>query len=304
MLLIMKFDDRIRKEFNYDGGDSKFGWKGMTWRVLNTWFDRWLDVEKDFALSRYEDIMAAHDSGQIDYDSTGVGKTKPTYGASKVTDLLGNVTHLYQPIRRLSWKLRFLIDIQIAILDRYHNRLKDSLDLYQAITSTVGRTLHGVTKEQQAALEGTGGLESLCKVYGSAEHVVNTLRDWGNEIVSDFNHGIVMAAAVLTTLKFFVELWEELQKKAKYTALEDNLAGPMSYTDVKNSTSAFVGSDEDGGVFDETITAFQKRRDHSERLMVEAIKYGFPGTLRPYLSKPQWLTVDEEADTGWLNSRL
>lgn len=114
----------------------------------------------------------------------------------------------------------------------------------------------------------------------------------------------VLTAALLTILKFFVELWEELQRKAKYTGLEDNWAGPMSYTDVKNSTSAFVGSDEDGGVFDETITAFQKRRDHSERLIVDAIKYGFLGTLRPYLNKPQWLTVDEEADTGWLNSWL
>jgi hypothetical protein len=113
-----------------------------------------------------------------------------------------------------------------------------------------------------------------------------------------------LLASLLTDVKFFVELWEELQKKAKKTDLEDNLAGPMSYTDVKNSTSASVGSDEDGGVFDETSTAFQKRRDHSELLMVEAIKYAFPGTLRPYFNKPQWLTVDEEADTGWFTSKL
>ena len=112
-----------------------------------------------------------------------------------------------------------------------------------------------------------------------------------------------MLSTILTGLKFFVELWEELQRKAKTTGPEDNLAGPMSYVDVKNITSAFVGSDEDGGVFDETITAFQKRRDHSERLIIETIKYRFPSALRPYLNKPQWLTVDEEADTGWLHLR-
>jgi hypothetical protein len=184
ILLLVKFDESVRKQFKYDGGDSKNGWKGLTWEALDTWFDRWLDVEKVFALGRYEDIIAAPDSGQIDYDSTGIGRTKPTYGASKVTDLLSNVTKLYQPLRRFSWKLRFLIDIQLAILDRYHNRLRDSLDAYQAITSTVGRTLHGVTREQQAALEGTGGLESLCKVYGSADHIISTLHDWSNDIVS------------------------------------------------------------------------------------------------------------------------
>ena len=113
-----------------------------------------------------------------------------------------------------------------------------------------------------------------------------------------------MEAVLLTASKFFVELWDELQIKAKKKDLGDNLASPISYTDVKNITSASVGSDEDGAVFDETITAFQKRRDHSECLMVEAIKYAFPSILRPYLNKPQWLTVDEEADTGWFNSRV
>lgn len=186
IILLIKFDESIRKQFSYDGGDVKNGWKGLTWEALDTWFDRWLDVEKEFALSRYEEIIGATDSGRIDYDSTGIGRTKPTYSASKFTDLLGNITRLYQPLRKFSWKLRFLIDVQLAILDRFHNRLRDSLDAYQAITSTVARTLHGVTKEQQAALEGTGGLESLCKVYGSADHVVSILNDWSDELVSRF----------------------------------------------------------------------------------------------------------------------
>jgi hypothetical protein len=50
-------------------------------------------------------------------------------------------------------------------------------------------------------------------------------------------------------------LWDELQRRAKKTDLGDNLAGPMSHADVKNSTSASVGSDEDGALFDETIKA-------------------------------------------------
>ncbi len=98
--------------------------------------------------------------------------------------------------------------------------------------------------------------------------------------------------------KFFVDLWNELQKRAKKTDVEGNLAGPMSYTDVKNSTSRSVGSDEDGGLFDETISAFLKRRDHAESLMVEAIKYAFPSALRPYFNKPQWLTVDDDSEAG------
>jgi RAD50-interacting protein 1 len=185
ILLLIKFDRSIRNEFNYDGGDPINGWKGLTTEFLDAWFDKWLDIEKEFALARYKDIITSSDNGQIDFDSAGPGRTKPTCGALKVADLLGNVTTLYEPLRKFSNKLRFLIDIQLAILDKYHNRLRDSLDAYQAITSTVGRTLHGVTKEQQAALEGTGGLESLCKVYGSAEHIISALHGWSDNIVSN-----------------------------------------------------------------------------------------------------------------------
>jgi len=183
MLSLMKFDDDIREKFNYDGGESKTGWKGLTWEVLDTWFLRWLSIEKDFALARYQDIINSKESSKIDYDSTGPKRTKPTYGAQKVTDLIGNVTKQYRSLRKFSFKLRFLIDIQIAILDEYHNRLKDSLDAYITMTSTVGRALHGVTKEQQAQVQGTGGLESLCKVYGSSNHVIDTLHDWSNDLV-------------------------------------------------------------------------------------------------------------------------
>jgi len=59
-----------------------------------------------------------------------------------------------------------------------------------------------------------------------------------------------------------------------------------------------VGSDEDGGLFDETITAFNSRRHHAERLMVESLKYSFPNALRPYFHKPQWLNVDDDSDAG------
>ncbi len=108
---------------------------------------------------------------------------KPTFAAVRVTDLLRAVTTKYERLRRLKHKLRFLTDIQLDILDGYHDRLRGSLEAYQSITSTLGRTLHGATREQLTALEGTGALETLCKVIGSADHVANTLSEWSDEEV-------------------------------------------------------------------------------------------------------------------------
>lgn len=183
---LLTFDEDIRTRFGYDDGDGGdgSGWDGLTAGVLETHFVAWLQAEKDFALTRFKAIMDSAEARAIDYDYGGPGKTKPTFAASRVTDLLRSVTSQYERVRRFSHRLRFLIDIQLAILDEFHDYLRDSLEAYMALTSTFARTLQGATKEQLAALEGTGALEVLCKVYGGADHVVNALEDWSNEEVS------------------------------------------------------------------------------------------------------------------------
>lgn len=180
---LLTFDDAVRTELKYDGGNTDVGWKGLSWDVMDVWFDQWSQVEKDFALKRYQDIIKSSDSGNIDFDGTPLGKTKATYGAAKVTDLIATITTTYSKLRRFSQKVRFLITIQAEIFDQYLGRLNDSLEIYNAAMSTVGRTLHGVTREQQSALEGLGGMESLCKVYGSADHLISVLKEWKNEEV-------------------------------------------------------------------------------------------------------------------------
>lgn len=274
---LMTFDDTLRSRFNYDGGDLGKGWGGLAGLVLDQHFDVWLRAEKEFALQRFERIMDSPDARKLDYEFAGPGKTKPTYGAVRVTDLLRSVTTQYERVRRLSHKLRFLIDIQLAILDDFHDRLRGSLEAYQSLTSTVGRTLGSVTKEQLAALEGTGTLETLCKVYGSSDHVVSTLRDWSNE-------------------EFFVTLWEELHSRAKAREHpQNNLAGGMTYDQVKDRTSSAVGTEEDdGALFDETIAAYRQRRQRAHEFLVDAVVESHRQAFSAYLKRPQWTTINED----------
>ncbi|KAK4098701.1 hypothetical protein N658DRAFT_499155 [Parathielavia hyrcaniae] len=273
---LMTFDERLRAGFAYDDGDADEGWGGLTSEVLSEHFRPWLEAEKKFALERYQAIMAAPDARSIDYDFAATGKTKPTFAATRVTDLLRSVTTQYERVRRFSHKLRFLIDIQLAILDEYHDHLRGTLEAYLSITSTVGRAF-GVTKEQLAALEGTGALETLCKVYGSADHVVSTLRDWSNE-------------------EFFVTLWEQLQARAKASEDQSNFAGGMSYEHVRDRTSAAVGKEEDSGVlFDETIAAYSQRRKRAQEFLAEALVESHRKAFKAYLHRPQWSTIAEDS---------
>ncbi|KAK4179356.1 putative RAD50-interacting protein 1 [Triangularia setosa] len=274
---LMSFDEALRGGFAYDGGDADEEWGGLASEVLKDHFRTWLEAEKQFALERYQAIMQTQDARTIDYDFAGAGKTKPTFAAVRVTDLLKSVTTQYERVKRFSHKLRFLIDIQLNILDEYHDHLRGTLEAYLSITSTVGRAF-GVTKEQIAALEGTGALETLCKVYGSADHVVNVLKDWSNE-------------------EFFITMWEQLQTRAKATEDQSNLAGGMSYDHVRDRTSAAVGKeDNDNGVlFDETIAAYSQRRKRAQEFLSEALAESHRKAFRAYLHRPQWSTISDEA---------
>lgn len=169
----------------------------------------------------YGGIVESDDSGLIDYDSTMPGKTRRTNGATRVADLIDTVTKSYDKLRKFSHKMRFLIEIQAEILDRYQGRLSESLDAYQTITNPVARKLHGISKEQQAKLEGIRGIESLCKVYGSAEYIINVLQDWSDsEVRAIFNRSDHFTNS---ESQFFIDLWGQLQSRAKATNVNDNL---------------------------------------------------------------------------------
>lgn len=89
-------------------------------------------------------------------------------------------------------------------------------------------------------------------------------------------------------------MWEELQQKAKVTGADDNLAGQMTYTTVKESTSTAMGSDAEGSVFDVTIEGFTRLQKRALEFLIQAPKSGFQHNMRQYLSTPQWTTVGED----------
>lgn len=251
---LMNFDGEVRESWNYlPDPYSDDNWKGMTWEVLTKqgWFERWLEVEKDFALARYKDIIDTPDSGHIDYEGVEVSATKPTKAAIRVNDLLETITDRYQPLVSFSQKLRFLIDIQITIFDQFHERLHSALEAYLAMTSTIGRTVQGA--DGQASVEGVAGLERLCRVFGSAEYLEKKMQDWSNDV-------------------FFVELWMGLQDRVRQNRDDGrHVAGSMSVEDVASRTSQAVTNENgrttnnqhansDGALFDETASAYHYLR--------------------------------------------
>lgn len=172
--------------------------------VLHLYFD---DAELTcikVALSRFQNILNADDAWQIDYDSVEEHDAKPTKSAIRLKDLLETITgdfilvtfhsgikilifsllDRYRPLTSFTQRLRFLIDIQINILDQYHERLSSSAEAFKVLSSSIARAVQGTSKEEADALRGIPGLERLCRVYGSSMYLEGCMRDWGEDVVS------------------------------------------------------------------------------------------------------------------------
>ncbi|KAL4970111.1 RINT-1 family protein [Aspergillus stella-maris] len=280
---LMNYDNDIRETWNYlPDPYSPEDWRGLTWEVLSKegWFERWLQVEKDFALARYKEIVDTPDSGHIDYEGVELTATKPTKAAIRVNDLLETITERYQPLSSFGQKLRFLIDIQITLFDQFHERLQSALEAYLAMTSALGRTVQGA--DGQASVEGIAGLERLCRVFGSAEYLEKKMEDWSNEV-------------------FFVELWSELQERVRQNrGSGKNVTGEMSVADVASRTSPAVNNDQptgaldetpEGALFDETASAYRRLRQRSESIITSTVTNNVRNALKSYTRVSTWATI-------------
>lgn len=274
---IMLFDTSLQEEWNYAPLSPSTPWRGLAHHILEkqSYFTRWLAVERDFALSRYDAIISDRSAGELDYDSVSVSSTKPSKAALRVNDLLETVTDRYRTLSSFSQKLRFLIDIQIAIFDRFHQRLHESLEAYLTRTSTVARTVHGVSRDDQTDLAGVKGLDRLCRVFGSAEYLEKAMRDWSDDV-------------------FFLELWEELQYRA---ASKVPIKGDLRMSEIASKTSSSIGGTQDddgylqGALFDETAASYQRLRMRSEGIISDMLVHNVRDALRPYTRINPWASL-------------
>jgi hypothetical protein len=280
---LMAFDTTIRDTWSYVPVPRMFSdWKGLTWKILTThgYFGPWLAVEKDFALARYKSIRDAPDSGDIDLD-VDHSQTKPTKGAIRVNDLLETITDRYRGLSSFSQKMKFLLEIQLSIFDDYHNHLHGGLQAYLVASHTAGRLLQG---QSEADAFGLKGVESLSKIYGSADFLERKMSDWNDDV-------------------FFLELWDGLQYRAKTNSgirasvgndlQVDEVAAKTSTTIKSNGANADLDADDGSGLFDQTASAYRRLRERSEEEILRVLDVNVRAALRPYSKYAQWSSLSE-----------
>ena len=283
---LLAFDNTLRNDWRYDGGDTNVSeqWKGLTWEVLTLHghFDHWLSVEHQFAVSRYESIEGDSSAYTLDFDAVSslANTSVPTTAAIRIYELLTSITATYRDVPSFSHRARFLLTIQIDILDQFHKRLNSALEAYMARTSSVGRTVQGVSAGELAELQGVGGLDHLCRIYGSAEYLEKAMRDWGDDV-------------------FFLDMWFEMQSRVRNRDSMDVVKGPMSVTDIANKTSKSLNSEEhgeeaEGALFDETAGHYARLRERAEGVITSTLSHSVRESLRSYAKSASFASSSDE----------
>ena len=249
------------------------------------------------ALSRYESILSAPDARKLDTDSVSSVDTKPTNATVRVNDLLEAVTEIYRPLTSFSQRLRFFINIQLDIFDAYHRRLSDALQAYNISTSAVARRIHGSAPQNNEAkedLKGVSALESLMRVYGSADFLESKMADWSDDM-------------------FFVDMYEELQDRSrenvelqsptKHAFSQDSVSTPgFSLSRVVERTSSTLNNDDDdstqGGLFDEITASYRGLRRRAEDFITSLLSSSLSEALKPYTRINTWSSLSSSASAS------
>lgn len=149
------------------------------------------------AEAQYDDLVHSPDAWQLVDDGTQLDDTpsttsdlRPTNSARRVRALFEQITDRYKPLPRFNHRARFLIAIQIPILEHYHTRISGSLDAFETLSSSLMRAVPGALAGQvgyqgdtKRLTNGVEGLQRLIKAFVSARWVTIAMQRWGEQIV-------------------------------------------------------------------------------------------------------------------------
>ncbi|KAJ3908186.1 TIP-1 family-domain-containing protein [Lentinula edodes] len=286
----LQFDAALREEgFELDGtlgdtlpkrdGAAAEAWPGVCDIILGKkeWFDAWMDGEKQFADNQYHDIINAPDAWQIaddEPDDVVVGHDlKTTNSARRLKALIEQITDRYSPLPSFLHRTRFLLSMQIPLLEQYSSRLTSSLDAYETLSSALVRAVPGalsvslgmkedhsssVNIEHGRFTSGVEGVQRLCKALLSSRFIETAMKVWGEDL-------------------FFLELWTEIKQRPALRAFA------QANSALHPSTNQADDESHDT-IFETLISRYEEVSRRSEDVIVQQVCAEIESSLKPHLS--------------------
>lgn len=159
-----------------------------------------LNTNHSVALGQYNELITASDAWLIADDdsssspedsSTTSREVRPTVSARRLKLLVEQVTDRYAPLPQFSQRTRFLINVQLPLLESYHARISSSLDAHESLSSALVRAVPGALggatgdhRDRGRLTNGVEGVTRLCKALVSAKWISMAMKGWGEDLVS------------------------------------------------------------------------------------------------------------------------
>ncbi|KAG9127939.1 hypothetical protein FRC07_007177 [Ceratobasidium sp. 392] len=262
-----------------EGKQNNKEWSGVVDVILGhkAWFDEWMEAERQFTERQYNEIIISPDAFAFTNDDGGDNQLqleiKATNSARRIKALLEQVTERYQPLPHYNQRARFLITVQIPILEAYHARIMSSLDAFETLSSAFIRAVPGALAGQVGAgvdtrrlTSGHEGLQRLLKAYASAYAMKNTMQSWGDSI-------------------FFLELWSEINERSALRAKAE------AHPSLPRTSQTQKGEQVQGTLFDELVGQYSSIVTRAEDMIIRHICSEVETELKAYFAK-QWETSD------------
>lgn len=294
----LSFDSALLEEgFKYETtmGASQRGistWPGLSDVILGKreWFQVWLEAEQRFMEEQYQDIVTASDAWTIAHDEKEdeerrlQTELKPTNSARRIKALVEQVTDRYSPLPNFGQKTRFLVAVQLPILEQYHGRIASSLTAFEGFSSALIRAVPGAisvslggqadasVKVDTARLtSGPEGLSRLCKAYLSTKYVQHAMDSWGEEV-------------------FFLELWSKINENAQLRS-QANAVDALPTADSDTSIPADT-------IFEELISQYSLLAERAEGVIVQQVCGEVESRLRAHFGHSQSQSRGLDQDSG------
>ncbi|KAF8602692.1 hypothetical protein BDV93DRAFT_523797 [Ceratobasidium sp. AG-I] len=258
-------------------------WPGVADVILShkAWFDEWMEAERRFTEQQYNEIITSLDAFAFSNDDAeeqqSLSDIRPTNSARRIKALLEQVTERYQPLPHYNQRARFLITVQVPILEAYHARIASSLDAFETLSSAFVRAVPGALAGQVGAgvdtrrlTSGHEGLQRLLKAYASACAMKNTMQGWGDSI-------------------FFLELWTEINERSALRAKVE------AHPSLPATSHAHKGDEVHGTLFDELVGQYSVIATRAEDMVVRHVSSEVEVELKSYFAR-QWEKSNADDD--------
>ncbi|KZT06301.1 uncharacterized protein LAESUDRAFT_653786 [Laetiporus sulphureus 93-53] len=272
----LAFDSALREE-NFDINDTTAGepskdgkksegskWQGISDVILGRkeWFEAWMEGERKFTMDQYIEIISASDAWLIADDEGDTEDAivtdrdlRPTNSARRVKALVEQVTDRYSPLPQFLHRTRFLIVVQLPILESYHSRISSSLDAYETLSSSLIRAVPGAlgsvsdasgrVGDPKSLTSGVEGVQRLCKALVSAKYISAACEAWGEDL-------------------FFLELWAEINHRA---SLRSQIQAASALPNPKGGETEAA----EGTIFEELIMQYGQLAERAEDMIVQSV---------------------------------